>query len=106
DESDEEAVAHTNEVPFSIRSRELAAEHVAIELADAVTKLLGNQDRRMISQNDFSHDLFLPACSVLSFVILQDDGARLQQGLEVGNNLRPAAGYRYDRSEEHTSELQ
>src|SRR2546429_3290176 len=50
----------------------------------------------------------------------QNGGAGLQQGLQVGDDLRPGAGHRHDeirgfaldgvgdgeRSEEHTSELQ
>jgi hypothetical protein len=39
------------------------------------------------------------ACSVGALAgvwVLQDDGAGLQQGLEVGDDLRPAAGHRRD----------
>src|SRR5690242_4197720 len=77
-------VAEAEVVLVLERSRVDGAQDIPVEHPDSVPLRPANADRRVITETDFGHDR--------SWFESKDDGARFQQGLEVGHDLRPAAG--------------
>src|SRR5262249_10380211 len=57
---DVEVLSQANEVPFGIRFRDFAAEDITIELTNRVPVPPRNQNRRVVSKNDFCHGYSFP----------------------------------------------
>src|SRR5215510_11933471 len=52
EEDDVKPISQANEISIVLRFCDLSAKYVAVELADAVSILLRNDDRRVIAKND------------------------------------------------------
>src|ERR1700741_3211618 len=55
EKSDIEVFSQTKEVPFVLRLRDDTSEHITVELANAVSISLRNDDRGVVSEHDLCH---------------------------------------------------
>ena len=89
--------SQAHEVPVGIGFRDLAAKDITIKFANAFSILVRNENRRMVAKDYLSQSLLLSRVGALNRIgVVQNGRAGLQQGLQVGDDLRPAPGHRFD----------